>query len=135
MKPETQSTSPGRRILVADDNVDAADSLAMILTALGHEVHVAYDGAAALDAANTLHPEVVLLDIGMPTMNGYDVASRIREQPWAGQACLIALTGWGQDDDKDRARSAGFDHHLVKPLELDRIQQILAELKPAGRAR
>jgi signal transduction histidine kinase/methanogenic corrinoid protein MtbC1/ActR/RegA family two-component response regulator len=118
------------RILLVDDNVDAAESLAMLLRLLGHEVAVAHDGPAALREADAQRPEVVLLDIGMPRMDGYEVARRLRERPGPGQAVLVALTGWGQEEDRRRSREAGFDHHLVKPVELSALQKLLAQVQP-----
>jgi PAS domain S-box-containing protein len=116
------------RVLVVDDNVDAADSLALILELLGAQVRIARSGAEALEVFAHYRPSVVLLDIGMPGMNGYEVARTLRSRyPEAG-AALVALTGWGQDDDRRRAREAGFDHHLVKPAQLDSLQQLLASL-------
>jgi PAS domain S-box-containing protein len=117
------------RVLVVDDNDDAGDSLGTILELLGADVRVVRDGAAALEAFATYAPSVVLLDIGMPGMNGYEVARAVRERFPDRTATLVALTGWGQDDDRRRAREAGFDHHLVKPAELDALQQLLASLE------
>ena len=112
----TEAALPRRRILVVDDNVDAAKSLARLLTRLyGQEVRVAHDGPAALAAAGEFRPEVVLLDIGLPGMDGYEVARRLRERPEFEETLLVALTGWGQEADRERSRAAGFDHHLVKP--------------------
>jgi len=117
-----------RRVLVVDDNPDTVDSLAIILEISGHHVEKAFDGAAAFDATQRMLPDVVLLDIGMPKMNGYDVARRIREQPWGERIRLVALTGWGQDKDRRSALDAGFDAHLVKPVAFEAIERILAEL-------
>ncbi len=105
------------RVLVVDDLHDSADSLALLLRTLGHTVGVAYGGVAALQAAERLRPQVVLLDLGMPELNGYDVCRRLRGESWAGSVTIIAQTGWGQEDDRRRTREAGFDHHLVKPLD------------------
>jgi CheY-like chemotaxis protein len=116
---------PRRRVLVADDNVDSAASLSLLLRHTGHETHVAYDGSDALEAAERLRPEVALLDIGMPQLNGYEVARRIRQQAWGVQMTLVAVTGWGQDDDKRRAEDAGFDYHLTKPLDYATLRKIL----------
>ncbi|MCU0760622.1 MAG: PAS domain-containing protein [Steroidobacteraceae bacterium] len=115
----------GRRVLVADDNRDAADSLGLILGMSGHEVRVAHGGREALAAAATFDPEVVLLDIGMPDMNGYDVARALRAAPGGGQLQLIALTGWGHPDDKRRAAEAGFDRHLTKPVDPAELEALL----------
>jgi PAS domain S-box-containing protein len=116
-----------RRVLVVDDNRDSAESLAMLLRLRGHHADIAFDAAAALEAAQSLRPEVVLLDIGMPRMNGYEVCNQIREQPWGKDMLVVAVTGWGQPEDRQRSRAAGFDHHLVKPAELDDVMRILAE--------
>lgn len=114
-----------RRILVADDNPDGAESLAILLRVEGHEVSVVNDGAAALAAFDQLQPDVALLDIGMPGLNGYEVAQRVRQKPHGRSVLLIAITGWGQDSDKARALAAGFDHHFTKPVEPDRITALL----------
>jgi CheY-like chemotaxis protein len=113
------------RILVVDDNRDAAESLAVVLRHLGAHVHVAHDGATALAAVDDHAPSVVLLDIGMPGMDGYEVARRLRSVR-AKPPLLVALTGWGQDDDRRRAYEAGFDHHLVKPADIARLQRLLS---------
>jgi signal transduction histidine kinase len=115
-----------RRILVADDNTDAATSLATVLEIMGNEVRTARDGREAVDVAATFRPDVILLDIGMPIMNGYDACRRIREQPWGKSMLIVALTGWGQDEDKRQSREAGFDHHLVKPVEPAVLEELLA---------
>ena len=107
-----------RRILIADDNRDAADSMGMLLGAAGHDVEVVYDGLDAVGAAARMRPDVMLLDIGMPGMNGYEVARLARREPWSADTLIIALTGWGQDSDKVRSQDAGIDLHLVKPVEL-----------------
>jgi signal transduction histidine kinase len=118
----------GRRILVADDNVDALESLATLLEINGHEVHTASDGMLAVEVAAKCRPEVALLDIGMPRMDGYEVARRIRAEAWGKNTVLVALTGWGQDEDRRRTREAGFDSHLVKPLDLEVLSEFLAHL-------
>jgi CheY-like chemotaxis protein len=115
------------RILVVDDNRDSVESLAMLLRLTGHEVHTAGDGAEAVRSAVALKPDLILLDIGLPKMNGYEAARRIREALGDG-VMLIALTGWGQDEDRRRSKEAGFDHHLTKPLQFDALQQLLAEM-------
>ena len=121
-----------RRILVADDNNDALESLATLLQLSGHEVFTAANGAMALESAEQHRPEVALLDIGMPKLDGYEVARRIRAQPWGQRITLVALTGWGQDSDRRRSQEAGFDSHLVKPLDLDKLTELLAGLPSAG---
>jgi PAS domain S-box-containing protein len=114
------------KVLVADDNSDAAEALAMLLRLSGHEVSVANSGHQALEMAHKEAPEVVILDIGMPEMSGYDVARAIRAQPWGQSLLLVALTGWGQRDDIERAHAAGFDHHCTKPIDAMEIERLLA---------
>jgi PAS domain S-box-containing protein len=124
---------PGHRLLVVDDNEDAADSLAMLLRLEGHEVRLTYDGPAALEMAKGYRPDMVFLDIGMPGMDGYEVARRLRQQAGLENVRLAALTGWGQQEDRRRSAEAGFDHHLVKPVEPKDLQGLLAQLKlPKG---
>jgi CheY-like chemotaxis protein len=125
-----QAPGPSRRVLVVDDNVDAADSIALLLRLGGHEVRMAYDGPTALLIAQAFRPHAVLLDIGMPGMDGYEVAVRLRRQPGPPPELLVALTGWGQETDQRRSQEAGFDHHLVKPAEPAAVQRLLAELGP-----
>jgi PAS domain S-box-containing protein len=120
--------STGRRVLVVDDNRDAATSLAMLLRMLGHEAEIAHDGVTALASASTFLPHLVLLDIGMPGMDGYEVARRLRQQPGMESIMLAALTGWGQMEDRRRTLEAGFHHHLVKPLEVSALEQVLSLL-------
>jgi len=122
---------PRRRILVADDNRDAADSLAVMLRLAGHEVHVAHDGRAAVEAAGWFRPDVALLDIGMPQLNGYEAARLIRGRPHGRAVVLVAVTGWGQDEDKRRAAEAGFNHHLTKPADPAALETLLAGARPA----
>jgi CheY-like chemotaxis protein len=122
--PPDASPGPRRRVLVVDDNHDAADSLAMLLRLGGHEVHVYHDGPTAVAAAEELKPEVVLLDIGLPEMNGFEVARRLRLDPDLAATLLVAVTGYGQDQDLRRSREAGFDHHLVKPIDPAMLQAI-----------
>jgi PAS domain S-box-containing protein len=120
------------RILIVDDLMDSADSLAMLLRMTGHEVHTAYDGEEAVIAAEKFGPEVVLLDIGMPKVNGYDACRRIRQEPWGKGIYLIALTGWGQDDDRRRTEEAGFNGHMVKPVNPRDLMKVLAGLQAAA---
>jgi two-component system, sensor histidine kinase len=126
---EVPVSAPGTglpcRIVVADDNRDAADSLAMLLQVQGYEVTVGYNGAEALQIIRAAAPQVAILDIGMPDMTGYEVAARIRAQEWGRSICLIAVTGWGQENDKARAASAGFDHHLTKPVDSVDVERVL----------
>ena len=123
--PEARAdTGQRHRVLLADDNVDFVTTLAMLLSAGGHEVRVAHDGAQALEVAREFRPEFAFLDIGMPKVNGYEVARRMRDE--AARCVLVAVTGWGQEDDRRRARDAGFDRHLVKPVDPDQIEAILS---------
>ncbi|MGH8564728.1 MAG: PAS domain-containing protein [Gammaproteobacteria bacterium] len=122
------TTTTARRILVVDDNPDSAESLTMLLQISGNETHMAHDGLEAVEAAERFRPEVVLLDIGLPQLNGYDVCRRIREQPWGKTMMLIALTGWGQEEDRRQSKDAGFDAHLVKPVDYDALMELLATL-------
>ena len=115
-----------RRILCVDDNRDSADSLAMMLKLLGADVHTAYDGPSALDAIKICRPAIVLMDLGMPGMDGCEVARLIRQNPEHKDIILAAMTGWGQEDDRRRSREAGFDHHMVKPVDLNALQALLA---------
>jgi PAS domain S-box-containing protein len=121
-----------RRILVVDDNRDAASSLGMLLKLLGAEVHVVYNGPDALEALGTHRPDVVLLDIGMPGMDGHEVARQLRQRPECRDVTLIALTGWGQEEDRRRSRIAGFDYHLIKPADVSALQTLLVSLESHG---
>jgi CheY-like chemotaxis protein len=124
-----ENSSGSHRLLIVDDNRDAAESMAMLLQIWGHEVRCAYDGPSALEVSATYRPQVVILDIGLPGMDGYEVASRLRESPQAAQAVLIAVTGYGREEDRLRSRRAGFDHHMVKPVGPDALQKLLSSLK------
>ncbi len=117
-----------KRVLIVDDNEDAASSLAMLVGRLGAEVQVANDGVTALSLMASFRPEIALLDLGMPVMNGFEIAARARQVPGLDKLRLVALTGWGQPEDRERTRSAGFDHHLVKPAALPELQRLLASL-------
>lgn len=118
----------GLRILVVDDLVDAADSLALLLRMLGHQVKTAHDGPAALEAAQQFLPEAVVLDIALPKLDGYQVAMRLRQDPPLQRVCLIALSGYGEPSDVQQAQEAGFDHHLLKPVDPERLEALIAEL-------
>jgi CheY-like chemotaxis protein/two-component sensor histidine kinase len=124
--PASISPLPSKRVLVVDDNEDAAKTLGDLLSTLGAEVRVVNNGISALEAAESFHPNAVLLDIGMPDMDGYEVARRLRSMPSQANTLLIALTGWGQDQDRRHSRAAGFDHHVVKPPDLPRLIQLIA---------
>jgi len=130
---QAQSGASVRRVLVVDDNEDAADSLAMLLTVRGDEVRIAYDGAQAVEAEHDFNPEVVLLDIGLPKLSGYDVARTIRSARGHG-VLIIAITGWGQEDDRRRAREAGFDHHFTKPVDFEMLLDLIDRESPPPRA-
>ncbi len=127
--PGVPRALPARRVLIVDDNRDAAHSLGMVLKYLGVDVQVAHDGAQALETLRAYEPGVVFLDIGMPGMDGYEVARRIRAARPSRMPAIVALTGWGQEQDRRRAREAGFDHHLVKPADLSQLQALLASLE------
>jgi CheY-like chemotaxis protein len=118
------------RVLVVDDNKDSATSLARLLKLMGNSVRTAHDGLEAVNAAAEFKPDVALLDIGLPKLNGYDAARAIRDEPWGKSMVLIALTGWGQDEDKRRALEAGFHFHMVKPVDLRALENLLAQLRP-----
>jgi CheY-like chemotaxis protein len=118
----------GRRILIVDDNEDGAESLAMLLALDGHETHTAHDGLEAIEATDRLRPDVVLLDIGLPNLNGYEVCRRLRQQPWGKDLVLVAVTGWGQEEDRRRSSEAGFTAHMVKPVDPDALVKILTSL-------
>jgi len=115
-----------RRILIVDDNVDSADSLAMLLEITGNQTYLAHDGVEAIESIEKYRPEVVLLDIGLPKLDGHEVCRRVREQPWGKDIRIIALTGWGQDDDRRKSEEAGFNGHLVKPVDYDKLLALLS---------
>ena len=119
---------PGYRILVVDDNQDSATTLTMLLKLKGHEVYTRYGGRQGLEAAESVRPEVIILDIGMPEMDGYETCRQIRRQPWGKDVVIAALTGYGQEEDKRKTREAGFDGHLIKPVDLSALTQLLDTL-------
>jgi PAS domain S-box-containing protein len=128
--PPADLTAPplsSHRVLIADDNRDAADSLSLLLELEGHEIRTVHDGRAAVSEAERFRPEIALLDIGMPELNGFEVARELRKQPWAQHTLLIAITGWGQEQDRRRSREAGFDHHLTKPIDPDAVSRLIKE--------
>jgi CheY-like chemotaxis protein len=120
------------RVLIVDDSRDAAESLAMLVRLSGHEAHTVHDGAGALDAGEHLRPHVVFLDIGMPVLDGYATARQLRQRGWGQAVKLYALTGYGQEQDRQRTRDAGFDRHFVKPIDPGIVEQLLADLSCAG---
>lgn len=130
--PPLKSERRGFRILVVDDNHDSAMSLAMMLSIMGHDTRTANDGESAVATAESFLPEVVLLDIGLPKLNGYEVAHRIREQAWGRSMFLIAVTGWGQDEDRQRSTEVGLNVHMVKPVEPTALERLLADLAQNG---
>jgi CheY-like chemotaxis protein len=123
-----------RKILVVDDNLDSAASLGRLLQLLGQEVHQAHDGVDAIDAADEFQPDVVLMDIGLPKLNGYDAGREIRLRAGSRALTIIAVTGWGQDEDKQRAAAAGFDGHFTKPIDATQLQAMLARIPPGYQA-
>ena len=120
----------GQRVLVVDDNRLSANSLTKLFQMTGNETYTAYDGLEAVEVAAKFRPGVILLDIGLPKLNGYEAARKIREQPWGKNIVKVALTGWGQDEDRQKSKEAGFNGHLVKPVKLDDLMKLLAELHP-----
>ena len=127
--PALTAAKQGFRILVVDDNQDSALSLAMMLSIMGHETRTALDGESAVTTAESFLPEIVLLDIGLPKLNGYEVAERIRKQPWGVSMFLIAVTGWGQDEDRQRSSEVGLNVHMVKPVEPAALERLFADLR------
>ena len=121
---------PPRTVLLVDDNVDGIEAMSMILRRSGHDVRIALDGVAALAEAATFQPEVVLLDIGMPGMSGYELAKRLRQMPFGERAILVAITGWGQPSDREHARAAGFDYHMTKPADPAALRTVLVDGRP-----
>ena len=124
---EQHTAAPKRRILVVDDNRDSAESLAMVLRLVGNDVRTAYDARQALALAETYRPELMLLDIGLPGMDGYELAKQIRSEPWGSRMRLVALTGYAREEDRRRAEEAGFDHHLAKPVDFDALYKLVAQ--------
>ena len=126
--PLVPVSTRGRNILIVDDNVDGGDSLALLLRLSGHTTHMARDGLEAIEAAQRVRPDAVFLDIGLPKLDGYEACRRIRAEPWGKEIVIVALTGWGQPSDRERSRDAGFDSHLVKPVSLESVVEVLAAL-------
>jgi CheY-like chemotaxis protein/anti-sigma regulatory factor (Ser/Thr protein kinase) len=127
--PSLAATPSGHRVLVVDDNQDAAESLAMLLRLYGHDVRVAHSGEAALKAVEAYSPDAIFLDIGMPDLDGYEVARRLRTRPESERVILAALTGWGQQADRRRSMEAGFNHHIIKPPEAKALESVFRDVK------
>jgi CheY-like chemotaxis protein len=123
--PVAQANGKARRVLIVDDNRDTAQGMARLLTRAGHKVELAHDGVEALERAREAQPEAVVLDIGLPGMDGFEVARRLREEPSCAQTIIIAVTGYGQPEDRRRALEAGCHHHLVKPVDIEEIKRLL----------
>jgi PAS domain S-box-containing protein len=134
LKPPVASASVARRVLVVDDNRDAAESLEMLLEFEGHEVVKAYDGADAVKIAERVRPDVILMDIGLPIVNGYEACRGIRDHVWGAAIVMVAITGWGQEDDREQSRAAGFDLHLVKPFDHAELLRVVASARPRATA-
>jgi CheY-like chemotaxis protein len=128
MEPAAAGTP--QRVLVVDDNMDAAKTLGMVLDLVGHKTRIAHDGTTALQLAAEFEPQVVLLDIGLPEMDGYAVARELRKQRAMANVLLVALTGYGQEDDRRRSQEAGFDIHMIKPVEPEALCELLATSRP-----
>jgi CheY-like chemotaxis protein len=128
--PAVHAPGPGRRVLVVDDNADAREAMKLLLEDEGHDVRSAGDGPTALESARSFRPEVVLLDIGLPGMDGYEVARALRSEPGSERALIVAVSGYGQADDRERSRVAGFDHHLLKPVTPERLLEIVRRPVP-----
>jgi len=133
--PAATEPSPERRILIVDDNRDSADSLAMLLEITGNKTYMAHDGVEAVEAIEEHRPEVVLLDIGLPRLTGHEVCRHVRQQPWGQDIVMIALTGWGQEDDRRKSEEAGFNGHLVKPVDYDKLLELLSSLTNGAQRR
>ena len=127
-KVPVETEAEPRRIVIVDDNRDSADSLATLLQITGNQTYLAHDGIEAIEVIEKHRPEVVLLDIGLPKLNGHEVCRRVRKQPWGKDIVMIALTGWGQDEDRRKSEEAGFNGHLVKPVDYDKLLKLLSSL-------
>ena len=130
----TPQAPSGRRILVVDDNYDSAESMATLLQLSGNECMMAHSGPEAINAAKEFLPDVMLLDIGLPGVDGYEVCRAIREQPWGGRIWIMAMTGWGQDEDRARSKEAGFNAHLVKPVDIIKLNELIDAVPARQRA-
>jgi CheY-like chemotaxis protein len=130
---ESPANRTSRKILVADDDQDSAESLALLFQLMGHDVRAAQSGLAAIDVAAEFRPDLIVLDIGMPGLDGYEVCRRIRQHDWAQTIVIAALTGWSRDEDRDRSEQAGFNHFLVKPVDPKALEDLIAGLTRAAR--
>lgn len=130
---ESPANRTGRKILVADDDQDSAESLALLFQLMGHDVRAAQSGLAAIDVAAEFRPDLIVLDIGMPGLDGYEVCRRIRQHDWAQTIVIAALTGWSRDEDRDRSEQAGFNHFLVKPVDPKALEDLIAGLMRGAR--
>jgi CheY-like chemotaxis protein len=128
MRDAAVPQTAGRKILVADDDQDSAESLAMLFQMMGHDVRSALSGLEAVNLAADFQPDLIVLDIGMPGLDGYEVCRRIRQQPWAHTVVIAALTGWTRDEDRDRSQQAGFNHYLVKPVDPQALTDLVARI-------
>jgi len=127
---EEGDTPVPHRILIADDNADSAESMGMLLRLMGNDVRIANDGLEAVEQAATFQPDIVLMDIGMPRLDGYEAARRIRNQEWSRDTLLVAVTGWGPSDDNAEATAAGFDRHFTKPLDPAELRRLVSGARP-----
>ena len=127
---EEGDTTVPHRILIADDNADSAESMGMLLRLMGNDVRIANDGLEAVEQAATFQPDIVLMDIGMPRLDGYEAARRIRNQEWSRDTLLVAVTGWGPSDDNAEATAAGFDRHFTKPLDPAELRRLVSAVRP-----
>jgi CheY-like chemotaxis protein len=128
-QPESERRPISLRVLVVDDNVDSAETIGFVLRKMGHQIRTEYDGASAIAAADAFRPDLILLDIGLPGMNGHEVAREIRQTPWGGTTTIIAVSGWGEESDRQESRAAGFDHHVTKPLDFEGVQRLLTTVE------
>lgn len=129
MDSSVEKPHSSRRILVVDDNRDAAKTLSMLLKISGNETYTAHDGEEAIEKASVIRPDAIILDIGLPKASGYDVCRFIRAQPWGRHIAMVALTGWGQEEDRHESHEAGFNGHLVKPVDYQDLVQLLVKLQ------
>jgi CheY-like chemotaxis protein len=132
--PHAAAAGARLRLLIVDDNRDAAETLGMYLESAGHEIHLAFDGADALARVASIHPDACLLDVGLPDMNGYELARRLRELPETRRTSMFAITGYGSKNDREHSAHAGIQHHLTKPVDTAVLKQLLAEITPRAKA-